>query len=129
MSTPGRWRPLVAVLANPETRRVAAELMLGATLDRATGGLSPSRRRHITQSLVNSGLIDRESHEFRPDLFRSLLDSSATPKREGVERFMVGDRITQYPASLQVRGELLAHIARTAFDAANSSQRPRSTAG
>lgn len=115
MESPDRWRPLIAILANPETRRVAAELMLGGTLESATAGLSPSRRRRVTEAVVQSGLVDPDTQRFAADVFRAILDSAAAPKRQGVERFVDGKRIRQYPASLEERGELLAWVARGVF--------------
>jgi hypothetical protein len=110
------WRPLIAVLANPETRRVAAEMMLGSTLESATARLSPSKRRRVTDAVVRSGLVEDDTHLLSPDVFREVLESAAVPKREGVERFLDGQRIRQYPANLKERGELLAWVARTVFD-------------
>lgn len=109
------WRPLIAVLANAETRRVAAELMLGGTLDAATANLSPSRRRRVSEALVRSGLIDADTHAFVPDVFRAVIEAAAVSRQQGRERFMDGTRIRQYPANLDERGELLAWVARSAF--------------
>ncbi|WP_337004257.1 MULTISPECIES: DUF2087 domain-containing protein [unclassified Microbacterium] len=117
MASSDRWRPLIAILANPETRRVAAEVMLGSTLDAATANLSPSRRRRVTDALVRSGLVDESTQLLAPDVFRAILESAAAPKREGVERFVDGQRIRQYPANLEERGELLAWVARNVFEA------------
>jgi hypothetical protein len=111
----GQWQPLIAILANPATREVAAELMLGGSLESATTGMSPSRRRHVTESLVQASLIDARSHAFTPEVFRALLDSAAAPRRRGIGRYLDGDMITQYPANLAERGELLAWVANRAF--------------
>lgn len=106
---------MFAVLANPESRRVAAEMMLGASLTDTTAGLSPSRRRRVTDALVQSGLVDAETGRFLPDVFGATLAATAAPRREGVERFVDGERIRQYPANLAERGELLAWVARRVF--------------
>lgn len=111
------WRPLIALLANPETRRVAAEVMRGGSLESATAGLSPSRRRRVTEAVVRSGLVDVETQMLAPDVFREVLASAAVPRREGIERFTDGKRISQYPANLEERGELLAWVARGVFTA------------
>lgn len=116
MTRSHQWRPVIAVLANPETRHVASQLMLGGTLESATAGLSPSKRRRVTEALVRSGLIDADTHMFAPDVFRAILDSASLPQREGIERFLDGTRIRQYPANLDVRGELLAWVARSIFE-------------
>lgn len=115
MEHPREWRPLVAVLANPETRRVAAELMLGTTLDSATAELSPSRRQRVTEALVHAGLVDAETRVFQPDVFRTILDAVAVPRQQGIERFLDGERIRQYPANLEERGKLLAWVAGNVF--------------
>nr|WP_201469597.1 DUF2087 domain-containing protein [Microbacterium hydrocarbonoxydans] len=115
MDSSNGWRPLIAILANAETRRVAAELMLGGTLDAATASLSPSRRRRVTEAMVRSGLIDADTREFAPDVFREIIESAAVPRQQGRERFLDGTRIRQYPANLDERGELLAWVARGAF--------------
>lgn len=117
MEPSDRWRPLIALLANPETRRVAAEVMLGSTIDSATANLSPSRRRRVTDAVVRSGLVEPTTQRLSPEVFRTILESAAVPKREGVERFVDGQRIRQYPANLEERGELLAWVARNVFDA------------
>ncbi len=109
------WRPLIAILANPETRRVAAEVMLGSSLASATEGLSPSRRRRVTEAVTQSGLVDAETQALAPDVFREILASATVPRREGIERFTDGKRIRQYPANLHERGELLAWVARAVF--------------
>ena len=117
MEESNAWRPLIAILANPETRRVAAEVMLGATVETATAGLSPSRRRRVTEALVQSGLVDAETKTLAPDVFREILASAPVARREGIERFTDGKRISQYPANLHERGELLAWVAREVFSA------------
>jgi hypothetical protein len=111
------WRPLIAVLANPETRRVAAEVMLGSSLASATADLSPSRRRRVSEALMQSGLIDAKTQTLAPDVFREILASAPVARREGIERFTDGKRIRQYPANLHERGELLAWVAREVFSA------------
>ncbi|WEK61443.1 MAG: DUF2087 domain-containing protein [Candidatus Microbacterium colombiense] len=117
MESSNQWRPLVAILANPETRRIAAELMLGATLESATAGLSPSKRVRVTEALVHGGLVNAATQSFEPDVFRSVLDAVAVPRQQGIERFLDGTRIRQYPANLEERGELLALVARSVISA------------
>lgn len=114
---PIQWRPLIAILANPQTRRVAAEVMLGATLESATAGLSPSKRRRVTEAVIRSGLVHAGTQVLAPDVFRAILESAPVPRREGIDRFIEGKRIRQYPANLDERGELLAWVARDAFTA------------
>jgi hypothetical protein len=105
------WRPIIAALANADTRTLYAQLVAGA--EDAGAGLSPSRRRHAQAMLVSAGLID---HDGVPDatVFARVL--AAAPRRErttGVQRFLTPDgRIDRYPSSARDRAELLGHIAR-----------------
>lgn len=115
MENSNAWRPLIAVLAHPETRRVVAELMLGTTLETATEGLSPSRRRRATEAIVRSGIISADTGDYCPDVFRAVLDSATTPTRQGIERFVEGTRIRQYPANLGERGMLLQWVSDSVF--------------
>ncbi|MCK2037070.1 DUF2087 domain-containing protein [Microbacterium sp. SSW1-49] len=115
MESSHQWRPVIAVLANPETRRVAAELMLGRTLEDATAELSRSKRRRVTEAIENSGMVLPGTQMFAPGVFRSILESNPIPQRVGVERFVDGKRIRQYPANLEERGQLLAWVARSVF--------------
>lgn len=117
MNDSNGWRPLIAILANPETRRVAAEVMRGSSLESATADLSPSRRRRVTEAVVHSGLVDAETQMLAPDVFREILASAPVPRREGIERFTDGKRIRQYPANLEERRELLAWVAKGMFAA------------
>lgn len=110
------WKPVVAALANPETRRVLAELMLGGTLEAATAELSPSTRRRVTGAVLRSGVVDPDSHAFTPDALRAMLAASATPRKEGIERFLRGTRIAQYPANAAEHRALLAWVANDAFE-------------
>lgn len=109
------WRPLVAVLANPGTRQVAARLMLGETLASAVEGLSPAKARRVTEAIVQSGLVGSDGETLDPRVFREVLDSAGVPKRTGIARFVDGRRIRQYPSNPRERGELLAWVARDVF--------------
>lgn len=115
MAEANQWRPLIAIFANPETRRVAVRIMSGETLESSTEGLSPSRRKRVSTAIVRSGLVHSDRQTFDPDVFREILESAPVAKREGLERFVDGRRIRQYPANLEERGELLAWVARGAF--------------
>lgn len=111
-----RDRALIAVFANPDTRRVAARMMLGESLQLCLSDVSPSKSRRITSALSNSGLIARSDHAFRPEVFREVLEATPVTKRVGLDRFLDGTRIRQYPASLAERGELLEWVARRALN-------------
>jgi hypothetical protein len=115
MSDAQGWRPLIAALANPDTRRVAARLMLGDPLETAAEGLPPSKRRRAAEALTASGLLADDGETLDPQVFRRLLDAAAAPRRTGRERFVDGTRIRQYPASATDRRELLAWVARRVF--------------
>ena len=115
MENANLWRPLIAVLANPETRRVAAQMMLGATLDVATEGLSPSTLRRVAGAVVHSGLVGADGQTLAPEVFRAILESAPVARREGIERFVDGRRIRQFPANLEERGQLLAWVAQGVF--------------
>lgn len=117
MDTQNQWRPLISVFANADSRRAAAEIMLGATVESAIADLSPSKRRKVTKALVDSGMVDPETQAFVPDVFRKVLESTHVPTRQGRERFVDGKRILQYPANLEERGELLAWVASEVFTA------------
>lgn len=116
MSDADAWRPIVAALANPATRHVAARMMLGETLDAATADLAPSRRHRISRTLRAAGLVDADTGSFRPEAFGDLLAASPTPKREGVDRFVRDGRIAQYPADAGERRALLVWVADRSFD-------------
>lgn len=117
MDSSNTWRPLIAILANPETRRAAAELMLGGTVESVTAGLSPSRHRRVAEALVRSGLVDVDTQTIDPEVFRKVLDSTALPQKRGIDRFLDGTRIRRYPANLRERGQLLAWVASRVFTA------------
>lgn len=116
MTDANAWRPIVAALANPATRHVAARMMLGETLDAASADLSPSRRHRICRTLRAAGLVDADTGSFRSQALGDLLAASPTPKREGVDRFVRDGRITQYPADAADRRTLLVWVADQAFD-------------
>lgn len=48
-------------------------------------------------------------------MFATILNSAPVAKRAGIDRFVTGGRIRQYPANLAERGELLALVARSVF--------------
>jgi len=109
------WRPIFAALANPTTRLVYAEIVLGAE---AAEPLSPSRHRHALDALAKAGLIAVDGDGWsETDVFRELLATGARPRRTGVDRFLTADgRIDRYPANLTEREELLRHIVALAIE-------------
>jgi len=109
--TDNAWRSVIAVLANDDTRRMLARLLLGESLHSVTAQLPAGRRRSITRALERSGLIDAETGALREQRFRELLDTAPVARRAGVERFLDGGRIHQYPAKAGERLELLRWVA------------------
>lgn len=109
------WRSVIAVFANPDTRLVAAHMMLGMDLASASSSLATSKRRKVVEALTKSGLVDRETGEFKDSVFRSVLDRHPIEKREGIGRFLDGSTIRQYPANLEDRGTLLEWVAKQAL--------------
>lgn len=107
------WRPLVAALANPDTRRVIGLLIVGEDPAAFLASHSPSRRRRIVDALLGSGVVieDRAGLRLRDSVFAELLQSAAAPPRTGLERFLDGTRIVQYPASARDREALLRWVA------------------
>ncbi|MFF2050189.1 DUF2087 domain-containing protein [Leifsonia sp. NPDC058194] len=109
------WRPIVAALANVETRRLFAEIELGADLESAGAGLSPSRRQRALDALTRAGLVavvDGSVAVVGERFVRALRDAPARPARTGVDRFLDAEgRIDRFPSSAADRDALLRHIA------------------
>ncbi|WP_261164407.1 DUF2087 domain-containing protein [Microbacterium sp. Marseille-Q6965] len=112
------WRAIVAALANDAARVAYARIVAGDPA-RAFDGLSPSRRRHVVDTLLGAGLIARDGDSWTADgePFRTALRDAPAPARAtGPERFLdAHGRITQYPANKTTRGELLALVAERAL--------------
>lgn len=108
------WRPVVAALANPDTRAVIGLLITGGDVEAHLAELSPSRRRHVVATLVRAGIAD-ESLAFRPGVFDELLRREPARKATGIDRFLRGGRIAQYPAKPVERAELLRWVAARAL--------------
>lgn len=105
------WRPVLAVLANPDARRVLAELMLGAQPDAAGARLSPSRRSHVAEMLRKAGLVGADGC-LDESVFARVLRDASRPARTGVERFLTAEgRVDRYPAQASDLRELPSRIA------------------
>lgn len=111
------WRGILAALANDTARRAYAEIVVGgasATLDE----LSPSRRRHVLDTLTAAGLVEPEGDGYQAPggVFAEALRSASRPRIvEGPQKYLDGEgRIRTYPAAAKARGELLAYIAQQA---------------
>lgn len=104
------WRPMIAALANPDTRGLFAEFVLG--VDAPGAAMSPSRRTHAIGMLTAAGVLDGDGR-LDPGAFARVL--AAAPRRErptGVQRFLTPEGlIDRYPSNAGEREELLAYIA------------------
>ncbi|MGC0143010.1 DUF2087 domain-containing protein [Pseudactinotalea sp. Z1732] len=114
------WRPVVAALANPHSRRMFAHIVLGDDPAAAGRELSPSRRSHALEVLRRAGLIRAVDGGYieQSDVFGRLLAAAPGPERpKGVERFLTGaGKIDRYPSDAQERRELLELLARRAVE-------------
>jgi hypothetical protein len=117
-ATPRNWRPVVAALANTDLQPVLGRMLLGDSVEDALSGIAPSKKRRLRDALNRSGLITgTEPHEkLNRSVFAELLAQAAEPKQQGVERFLNGERIAQYPANLTEREQLLAWVAERALE-------------
>jgi len=116
--TGNEWRRVVAALANPDIRRIVGLLFLDEDTTGALAELSPSRRRHIVQTLTGSGIaIDGASGalSLNASIFSDVLMQDPARKAVGVERFLRNGKIAQYPMDRRERAELLDWVARRAF--------------
>lgn len=114
------WRPIIAALANPNSRRIFAQIVLSEDPETLGRGLSPTRRNHALEVLVNSGLIHESEDGWVEcdDIFGRVL--AAAPRRErrtGVERFLTdAGKVDRYPSNKRERRELLDLIAGRALE-------------
>ncbi|MFJ6678487.1 DUF2087 domain-containing protein [Microbacterium sp. NPDC091382] len=116
-SNDDQWRPLIAALANDRAREVFARLTLGADADDALQDLSPSRRRHVVETLRRAGLITDDLRADGGAFGRVLASAPAAPRPTGVERYLSRDgRLTGYPSSPNQRRELLTLLAHRALE-------------
>lgn len=112
---PADWRPIVAALNNPYSRRVYAQVVLGQEADDLGAGLNPARRDRVLDSLVKAGLIVRDGDGYREssEVFTDLLAAIPRPARPtGPERFLDGrGEIDRYPTNAAELHGLLTFIA------------------
>lgn len=113
------WRPVVAALANPHSRRVFAQIVLGEDPGSVGRELSPSRRRHALGVLEGAGLVRDSDGTYVEcgDVFAQLLAAAPRPARSGVERYLTGrGTIDRYPSDARERRELLELVARRTLE-------------
>ncbi|MER7798430.1 DUF2087 domain-containing protein [Microbacterium sp. NPDC096154] len=120
MTLPGDpdWRPIIAALANPDSRQVIGLLILGEDPTPFLATRPPSRRRHIVDSLRRAGVIaeqDDGSLALVDTVFERALRREPARRATGVERFLRDGRILQYPANLAERESLLRWVAERAL--------------
>ncbi|MCW5951695.1 MAG: DUF2087 domain-containing protein [Propionibacteriaceae bacterium] len=97
------WRSVVALLANPETRRALAR----AIVETEPAGDSP----RAVERLIQAGLLDADGRVDETAL-RVLLQESARPVVRGVERFLTpSGRLMGLPSRPSERLELLRLLA------------------
>ncbi|WP_168628074.1 DUF2087 domain-containing protein [Cryobacterium sp. BB307] len=107
-----QWRRVAAALANPDARRVYAELVAAET-----AAPSVAKRDRAIRTLATAGLIEPDASgtpRTNPTVFADLLAEAAEPRKEGVDRFIVDGRIAQYPARPTERLEVLRWAVGTA---------------
>jgi len=96
-----RWRRAVAALANPVRRRVYAEIVAGVP-----STVADARRERSLFELREAGLLDGHNRVIET-VFADLLAEDAPFVKTGVERFLDGERIAEYPSRPSERLKLL----------------------
>ncbi|MEA4945102.1 MAG: DUF2087 domain-containing protein [Propionicimonas sp.] len=99
------WRTVIAMLANPDTRRALARVV--AETEATPSGQQAQRglARLAEAGLVRDGVVD-------VDALRALLQENARPRPEGAERFLSpSGRLIGLPSRPGDRQELLRLIA------------------
>ncbi len=107
-------RRILALLANPRAREAYARIVLGQSRPPAN-----SAERRALERLIESGLVTENGTTLAAPVEPLEGALGALPrreKREGLERFLEGERIAQYPANPGARVELLEWVARRAMD-------------
>lgn len=100
------WRGVIALLANPDTRRALARVV-SQTEPAAT---EKEYRRGLAR-LIEAGLVTADGGVDEAEL-RVLLQESARPRATGIERFLTpSGRLLGLPSRPSERLELLALIA------------------
>jgi hypothetical protein len=112
---PADSRRVAAALANADTRRAYAEIVLGESLDTVAIGLSPTRRKRVLSALLDTGLaeMDGDAIVAGTSVFAELLAQHPEPKvAQGVDRFLLPNgMVDRFPANSDERRDLLQWIA------------------
>lgn len=105
--SPGDWRQVFGALANEETRRYYAQLVLGLDSD-----LRPERRAKAQQNLASAGLLDGRGG-VDDELFARVLAAGArrAPRTGEARYFDEAGRIDRYPRKHEERLGLLRTVA------------------
>ncbi|MDQ7993312.1 MAG: DUF2087 domain-containing protein [Propionicimonas sp.] len=104
------WRTVVAMLANPDTRRALAR-----TVAETEDGLTDAQYARALGRLREAGLLDGAG-TVDADALRTVLKQNAGPPQRGVERFLTpAGRLLGLPSKPAERLELLALLASRAL--------------
>src|SRR5690606_33437521 len=105
---PNQWRRIVAVLANADQRRALADLITEHEAE-----LSDRRRERALAQLIEAGLAINTDNGPRPDtqVLTDLLATDPPAPRTGLERYIQGGRLIQYPSKPSERLDVLAWLA------------------
>ncbi len=104
------WRAVLAALANADASSVYAETVLGLS---GSATLSSKKRNRAVAILRNAGLVSVKEDgtlTLIPDALAGVLELSADPKREGVDRFVSNGRIERYPIRSSDRLDVLKWV-------------------
>lgn len=71
---------ILATLANPDTRQLAAQGMLGHDLESATVSLPVSARANAREAMVRKGMVDTQTLAIDADVFRRVLEMLPPPQ-------------------------------------------------
>lgn len=115
-------RPLLAALINDDLRQVFAEALIADAEP-----LTAARRERATQKLIATGILADIDGVLTFDTaqVRTALQALATPRREGVERFLTpAGRVDRYPSDHATRVEFLQHLARCVLQSADRLTEP-----
>ncbi|MBB4071967.1 DUF2087 domain-containing protein [Canibacter oris] len=111
MSTETNSRRIVALLANPQTRKVFARLLLGENFAVAASDLKAKQFVKLQAGLTDSAIIDAAG-ALNESVFAEMLAANPAKKREGIDKWVREGRIHRYPMNPAERRELLQWVAR-----------------
>lgn len=114
------WRRIFGALANEETRRSYAQVILGIDSD-----LLPARREKALKNLQAAGLVTAEGLVDDGVYARTLAVGATRAPKDGIARFLDADgRIDRYPKNQEDRVELLQAIGAKAIQHGEELKEP-----